>query len=163
MCFQPLKYTLRSFTIGTSSPSQMIPGTKIIALGSYLGPDGGNAFLDFKDLPFVPKRMYIVHGVRERITRGNHAHRDYSQFLIASAGSCRVLLDDTEHQDEILLTGPSEGLFVPPAIWTVVTDFAPGTALTVLSSGSYDRAEFINSKEELAAFRGQRHPAVGDG
>jgi hypothetical protein len=133
-----------------------IRGASIVMLGSYLGPDGGNAFLDFSDLPFVPRRIYTVHSVGPNATRGNHAHKKYCQLLIASAGSCRICLDDIAEQDELILSQPFEALLIPPGVWTVAKDFTPGTALTVLSSGPYDDTEFIKSREELATFNDER-------
>jgi hypothetical protein len=126
-----------------------VQGAKVIALGSYMGLDGGNAFLDFDDLPFVPRRLYTVYRVGQNVTRGNHAHGKYSQLYIASAGSCRLLLDNAISQDEVVLSLPSEGLLVPPLVWTVAADFTPGAALTVLSSGPFDPGEVIKSKDEL--------------
>jgi hypothetical protein len=130
-----------------------VQGVKLMSLGSHIGPAGGNAFLDFRDLPFVPRRLYTVHGVGENMTRGNHAHREYFQLLVASAGSCRVLLDDTLSQDEVMLSGPHEGLLIPPLVWTRASDFTPGSALTVLSSGPFDPAELVKSKDELRHLR----------
>ncbi len=130
-----------------------VDGARIISLGSHIGPDGGNDYLDFEDLPFVPRRMYMVHDVGKGVSRGNHAHRAYSQLLIASAGSCRLLLDDTISQDEVVLSKPYEGLLVPPLIWTAASDFTPGAVLTVLSSGPFDPSEFIKSKDDLSRLR----------
>ena len=66
---------------------------------------------------------------------------------------CRIQLFDGVNADEVILSKPSESFLVGPVIWIVAADFTPGTALTVLSSGPYEKAEFIESHEELAAIR----------
>jgi WxcM-like, C-terminal len=129
--------------------SLAVPGANLLTFGSHFDLNGGNAFVNFADLPFMPYRLYTVHDVGEGRSRGDHAHRLYSQILIASAGSCRISLYDGNVQDEVFLSRPFEALFVPPRVWTRATDFAPGSALTVLSSGPFDRSELITDVQDL--------------
>jgi UDP-2-acetamido-3-amino-2,3-dideoxy-glucuronate N-acetyltransferase len=130
-----------------------VEGARLIALGAHFGNDGGNAYLDFEDLPFVPRRLYTVHGVPSKSTRGNHAHRQFSQLFIASSGSCEVVLDDVTCRDEVLLGAPSDALLVPSGIWTMAKNFSPGAVLTILSSGPFEPMEFIKTWEEFLRFK----------
>lgn len=45
-------------------------------------------------LPFDVKRVYYLYDVPGGESRGAHAHRDLSQFMVAASGSFRVTLDD---------------------------------------------------------------------
>ena len=42
-----------------------------------------------KDIPFIPKRVFIIHGKKNSI-RGDHAHHKCSQFLIPLSGTMVV-------------------------------------------------------------------------
>ncbi len=43
------------------------------------------------DIPFIPKRYFMVFGVPSAKTRGEHAHRRCEQFLICVRGHCGVV------------------------------------------------------------------------
>src|SRR5450830_1573003 len=43
-----------------------------------------------REIPFVPRRYFMVYDVPTAETRGEHAHRNCHQFLIAVKGSVRV-------------------------------------------------------------------------
>ena len=62
-----------------------------------------------RDIPFVPKRYFLVFDVPTPEVRGEHAHKLCHQFLICVRGSCRVLLDDGTHRREIMLDRPDLG------------------------------------------------------
>ena len=44
-----------------------------------------------REIPFVPRRYFLVFDVPTEETRGEHAHRKCEQFLIAVSGSVRVV------------------------------------------------------------------------
>jgi len=60
-----------------------------------------------RDIPFTPKRYFLVFNVLSREVRGEHAHKSCHQFLICLRGSCNVLLDDGMHRTELTLDRPS--------------------------------------------------------
>ena len=47
-----------------------------------------------QDIPFEPKRWFLVYGVPSAETRGQHAHLRCHQFLVAASGSLSVMADD---------------------------------------------------------------------
>ena len=64
-------------------------------------------------IPFIPKRDFMVFGVPSKETRGEHAHRVCHQFLICIRGSCAVMADDGHNRVEILLDSPEKGIYLP--------------------------------------------------
>jgi len=48
---------------------------------------------EFKDLPFIPKRIFTVVGVPKDSIRGDHAHYETQQILICIKGEILVSLD----------------------------------------------------------------------
>jgi UDP-2-acetamido-3-amino-2,3-dideoxy-glucuronate N-acetyltransferase len=95
------------------------------------------------NLPFDSKRCFFVHSVPNQRVRGEHAHVECSQFLIAIYGSLYVVLDDTVNRSEILLDKPDFGLFIPPGIWGTQYKFSRDAVLCVFASHPYDSDDYI--------------------
>ena len=70
-----------------------------------------------KDIPFEPKRYFLVFNVPKEQSRGVHAHHKCHQFLICVKGSCTVIVDDGESKSEVLLDAPDKGIYLPPLVW----------------------------------------------
>ena len=102
-----------------------------------------------QDVPFEVKRVYYIYNVKAAVRRGVHAHRKLNQVLICVHGSCKVLLDDGESREDVLLDNPAEGLFVGKMIWREMYDFSPDTTLLVLASEHYKVEDYIFCYEEF--------------
>ena len=109
-----------------------------------------------RQIPFVPKRYFIVSGVPAKEVRGEHAHRICDQFLTCPRGSVAVIVDDGTQSEEIVLDHPSLGLFVPSMIWAVQYKYSPDAMLLVFASDYYDPDDYIRDYNEfLAALRAE--------
>ncbi len=104
-----------------------------------------------KHVPFRPARFFLVHGVPSREVRGEHAHRECEQFLVCVKGSCSLLVDDGTHREEMVLDGPSLGVYVPPMVWAVQYRHTPDAVLLVFASAPYDPADYIRDYDEFLA------------
>ena len=49
-----------------------------------------------REIPFIPKRYFVVFDVPTREVRGEHAHRQCNQFFVCLQGTVGILLDDGE-------------------------------------------------------------------
>lgn len=96
-----------------------------------------------RDIPFEPKRYFLVFNVPSAKTRGEHAHRECHQFLICVKGSCAVVVDDGESRCEVLLDSPSLGLHLPPLTWGIQYKYSPDAVLLVFTSDYYDADDYI--------------------
>ena len=47
-----------------------------------------------RQIPFIPRRYFMVFGVPSAEVRGEHAHYSCQQFLVCVRGACSVLVDD---------------------------------------------------------------------
>ncbi len=110
-----------------------------------------------RDLPFRPKRYFVVFDVPSQELRGEHAHRACHQFLICLHGSCRAIVDDGAVRQEVLLDRPDVGLYMPPMIWGTQHSYTRDAVLLVLASHEYDAADYIRTYDEF------RHEAVKRG
>ena len=92
-------------------------------------------------VPFDVKRIYYLYDVPGGVSRGGHAHKELSQFIIAASGSFTVTLDDGTVKRAFTLNRPYQGLLVKPGVWRNLDDFSSGSVCLVLASEEYD--EFL--------------------
>jgi UDP-2-acetamido-3-amino-2,3-dideoxy-glucuronate N-acetyltransferase len=104
-----------------------------------------------KQIPFAPKRYFMVFGVPNREIRGEHAHRRCHQFLICLRGSCAVVADDGTRRVEIELDAPNRGLYLPPMTWGIQYKYSPEALLLVFASDYYDAGDYIRDYAQFNA------------
>lgn len=101
------------------------------------------------DLPFIPKRHFMVFGVPGKDVRGEHAHRKCHQFLIAAQGSVSVVADDGINRKEVLLDHPSKGFYLPSLTWGIQYKYSADAVLFVYASHCYDADDYIRDYDEF--------------
>lgn len=104
---------------------------------------------EFTDLPFEPRRTFVVYGVPGKEVRGEHAHRECEQFLVCLNGSVTVLADDGESRQEFVLDDPGVGIHLKPMTWGTQYKYSPGAVLMVFASHPYDDADYIRDYDEF--------------
>ena len=138
--------------LATGSSGLKTKGTKIIALKQAIDLRGSLiAGEEESEIPFPVKRFFVVHDVPSVESRGAHAHKRCHQFLVALGGSVKVLLSNGKQTDEIHLSSPKFGLYIPPMVWGIQFDYEPSTSLLVLASDFYDENDYIRDYEEFLA------------
>jgi hypothetical protein len=103
------------------------------------------------ELPFDVKRYFLVYGVPTVETRGEHAHHQCHQFLVATHGSVHVVADDGTDRQEFVLDRPDVGLYLPPLTWGIQYRYSSDAVLLVLASDLYDPADYIRDYAEFTA------------
>lgn len=144
----------------TADPDVGVGGARLIALPAFSDLRGDLAVLEFAGevagLPFVPRRQFVVSGVTSGHVRGEHAHRQCSQFLSCVSGTMDVLVDDGERRASVRLDRPSVGLLVPPGVWAAQFNFSVDAVLVVLASHPYEAEDYIRDYEQFRAEYGPR-------
>ncbi|MGV3625168.1 MAG: WxcM-like domain-containing protein [Archangium sp.] len=102
-----------------------------------------------KQVPFTPKRYFLVYSVPSQEVRGEHAHRECHQFLICVRGSCSVMADDGVHRQEWRLSAPNQGIYLPPMTWGVQYRYSSDALLLVFASHAYDSGDYIRDYEKF--------------
>jgi acetyltransferase-like isoleucine patch superfamily enzyme/dTDP-4-dehydrorhamnose 3,5-epimerase-like enzyme len=102
-----------------------------------------------KEVPFSPRRYFVVFDVPGKDVRGEHAHRACQQFLVCVRGSLMVVVDDGTTSEEIALDAPNLGLYVPPMVWAVQYKYSADAVLLVFASDPYDPADYIRDYDEF--------------
>jgi UDP-2-acetamido-3-amino-2,3-dideoxy-glucuronate N-acetyltransferase len=108
-----------------------------------------------REVPFVPKRYFIVFDVPSREVRGEHAHKACEQFLICIRGSCSVLLDDGKRRCEVKLDRPDIGVYMPAMIWGTQYRYSEDAALLVFASHPYDPDDYIRTYDDYIRHLGR--------
>ena len=102
-----------------------------------------------KELPFEPKRFFVVYNVPSMEARGSHAHKKCHQLLICVAGSIRALVHDGASESEYILDNPNYALYMPPMTWGTQYQYSKGAVLLVLASHHYDPLDYIRDFREF--------------
>lgn len=101
------------------------------------------------DVPFEPKRYFLVFDVPSEKTRGEHAHRVCHQFLVCVKGSCSVVVDDGKSRAEVLLDSPDLGVYLPPMTWGIQYKYSSDAVLLVFASHPYEADDYIRDYGEF--------------
>ena len=104
-----------------------------------------------REIPFVPKRYFVVFDVPTREVRGEHAHKQCNQFFVCLKGSVGVLLDDGSSRRELTLNNPDIGVFMPAMIWGTQFRYSSDAVLLVFASHFYDASDYIRTYDEFQA------------
>lgn len=107
-----------------------------------------------REVPFIPKRYFLVLDVPTAETRGEHAHRQCEQFLICIKGTCSVVADNGRIREEFTLDKPYKGLYLPPMVWGIQYKYSPDAVLLVFASHYYDSADYIRDYSEFLSIAG---------
>jgi hypothetical protein len=102
-----------------------------------------------RNIPFLPKRYFMVYQVPLVETRGEHAHRECHQFLLCVRGRVAVIGDDGIHKAEYMLDRPDIGFYMPPMTWGPQHGYSPDAVLLVFASHYYDAADYIRDYDEF--------------
>jgi UDP-2-acetamido-3-amino-2,3-dideoxy-glucuronate N-acetyltransferase len=102
-----------------------------------------------QQLPFEPKRFFVVYDVPNKEIRGEHAHRDLHELLVCLRGSCSVALDDGKVREEVKLNSPTIGLHIPPRIWRTHYKYTNDAILLVLASDIYRADDYVRDYDEF--------------
>jgi hypothetical protein len=96
-----------------------------------------------KEIPFVPRRYFVVFDVPGSEIRGEHAHRTCHLFLVCVRGACSVVVDDGRSREEFRLDHPTLGLHLPPMVWGTQYKHTADAVLLVFASEWYDPDDYI--------------------
>jgi UDP-2-acetamido-3-amino-2,3-dideoxy-glucuronate N-acetyltransferase len=110
-----------------------------------------------REIPFLPRRYFLVFDVPTAETRGEHAHIECAQFLIAVSGKVSVVADDGVNREEFMLDRPNVGVYLPPMTWGIQYRYTPDAVLLVFASHYYAADDYVRDYDrflELVRKRG---------
>lgn len=124
--------------------SSAVRGVQLYDLPHVLDMRGSLSVAEMGDqLPFLPKRYFIVFDVPSAEVRGQHAHRTLHEFLVCVKGSMHLIVDDGQRREEIVLDRPNLAVHITPLTWITQYRFTPDAVLLVLASDVYEPGDYI--------------------
>lgn len=121
----------------------MLENCKIISLPKFSNEKGDLSFIESGNhIPFEINRIYYLYSNNSN-ERGNHAHKNLYQLLIAVNGSFCVTLDDGYKREDYFLNKPNEGLLICPMIWRTLSNFSKNSVCLVLASLEYSEDDYF--------------------
>jgi carbonic anhydrase/acetyltransferase-like protein (isoleucine patch superfamily)/dTDP-4-dehydrorhamnose 3,5-epimerase-like enzyme len=135
----------------TAGPgASVVKGVKLYDLPHVLDMRGSLSVAEVgKQLPFQPKRYFIVFDVPSAEVRGEHAHKTLHQFVVCVKGSMSLVVDDGEHRQEYVLDRPDRGLHIQPMVWATQYKYTADAVQLVLASDVYDAEDYIRDYDEF--------------
>lgn len=120
----------------------------ILQLRHFEDARGSLLPIEFNDLPFVPKRLFVVNNVPINTVRGNHSHNVTQQLIICSKGEVDVTLHDGV-KEQIYRLKQFEQILVPALVWDSQKFLTLDAEILVLCSTLYDAKDYIFNFNEF--------------
>ena len=133
-----------------TTEESLVRGVKLVRLHHVEDMRGDLCVTEWRrDLPFEPRRVFMVYNVPSARVRGEHGHKQCQQFLVCPRGSLAVVVDDGDNREEYVLDQPWIGLYLPPRIWGIQYKYSRDAILLVFASHEYDAADYIRDYGEF--------------
>ena len=145
----------RSWLEDASGAQPLVEGARLVRLHAVEEARGLLTVGEVgRQVPFPPRRYFVISRVPDENIRGEHAHRALHQFLVCLAGSVVAEVDDGRNRRAILLDTPRVGLHMAPMVWGAQHHYSRDAVLLVLASHEYDAADYVREYESFLRLRG---------
>lgn len=105
-----------------------------------------------KDIPFIIKRIYYIHGVPKDIKRGMHAHKELKQLLWCPYGEINIVLDNGKIRKTYILDSPEKAILIGNGIWRELIWRKENSVLCVAASDYYNEEDYIRDYDEFLKY-----------
>lgn len=93
--------------------------------------------IEFIKLPFKPKRVFLLHGLKA--SRGGHYHKKCKQYLFIVSGKCTISLEDKKtNKNTTLIVTAGEQVYLPCYTKIVIKNPSKDCIICVLCNKKYD-------------------------
>lgn len=118
--------------------------------------DGYLCFAQFPDhVPFEIKRVYYITSPVAGLPRGKHAHKTLRQMLFCISGKVRMVLDNGDKKEAVILSEPENGIMLEPMVWHEMLDMDKKTILLVLASKEFEEEDYIRDYKKFKEIAGK--------
>jgi mannose-6-phosphate isomerase-like protein (cupin superfamily) len=116
----------------------------VIKLKQWIESNGNLIPIEFdKELPFKPKRVFLVNNVPDKNPRGKHSHYKTKQIIACINGQITVTLHDGFNSAKYELYS-GDSIYIPNLIWDEQIYHTPDTVLFSMCSTNYDTNDYIH-------------------
>lgn len=131
-----------------------IADCRVIELPKFMDPRGNLSFVEQNNqIPFEIQRTYWIYDVPGGESRGSHAFRNTSEFIIAISGGFDVTVDDGQQRRTFSLNRSYYGLYIPKGIWREMHNFSTNSLALEFADTKYDAADYIEDFAEYSRMK----------
>jgi len=95
------------------------------------------------DIPFVPKRVFMLTDVPKGVERGGHGHKKCQQYLASLVGEWELNLASIDLKRTLKLSENSDGVYMPINTYLTMKPLSEGAVLCVFASEAYDPDDYF--------------------
>tara|TARA_B110000014_G_scaffold259384_1_gene247111 strand:- start:698 stop:1102 length:405 start_codon:yes stop_codon:yes gene_type:complete len=96
-----------------------------------------------KDLPFRPKRIFLVYGNRGYV-RAKHAHFKCSQYIMAISGKVEVSYQTKKKKSKVIINNKiKKGFLSKPFTWLEIKFLTNNCILMIFCDMEYKYSDYI--------------------
>ena len=128
-----------------------LSGARLVPLKTIRDATGGLTPFEWDDLPFEPRRVFLLTDLVQGASRGGHAHHELEELIVAASGSFTVRTLDERGWHRWTLSRADQGLYVPPGVWRVLSGFSGNSVAMVLASTGYNPLDYVRSMDDFLA------------
>ena len=126
-----------------------INDVKLIELPKFADPRGNLSFAEQNNhVPFTIQRTYWIYDVPGGESRGGHAYKETSEFIIAISGGFDVTVDDGKEKNTFTLNRSYYGLNIPKGLWRKMENFSTNSFALEFADTKYDRNDYVEDYDE---------------
>ena len=135
-----------------SNDNNLLESIRLRDISNYSEENGHLIFIEgTNDIYFSIERVFVVYASLGQI-RGQHAHKECSQFLVCLHGEVVVKCNDGKSSSMFLLKNPTQGILIPPGIWAEQVYKEENSILMVLCDREYNEGDYIRDFNEFLLF-----------
>lgn len=101
--------------------------------------------LEFVNLDFNPKRIYWLTDFIKGSTRGNHAHKNLNQAMLALTGEIEIELYRGDSCEKHFLKPSDDVLYISPGTWRTIKSSISSSVLLVICDQEFSEEDYIRN------------------
>tara|TARA_B000000477_G_C5987990_1_gene183608 strand:- start:242 stop:640 length:399 start_codon:yes stop_codon:yes gene_type:complete len=112
---------------------------------------GKLASIDHKKFEcFSIKRTFFINFIKSRVTRGKHAHKKCSQFIVCITGKIKIkTIDSKYNKRNFILSSFNKGIYIKPCVWVEIVSLKSNTSVVCFADRKYEKLDYINTLNEF--------------
>ena len=127
-----------------------IKDVRFIELPKFKDPRGNLSFVEQNNhIPFEIQRTYWIYDVPGGESRGGHAYKETSEFIIAISGSFDVIVDDGEQKKTFTLNRSYNALYIPKGLWKQMENFSTNSLALEFADTSFKESDYVRDFEQF--------------
>ena len=123
---------------------------RIIDLPKIKDKRGNLSFIEGENhIPFKINRVYWIYDVPGGESRGGHAFKEQTEFIVALSGSFDIEIDNGKDIETYTMNRSYYGLLVPRGLWRQMKNFSTNSLALVIASTAFNTSDYIRDYKEF--------------